>query len=154
MIARLRLWAYLAAVVSCALLAALGQTQFNLNEIAALGAPLPVEVRLRSTLYDLLGFSPTFAVLAAPALLVALPLAGWLARYLKPRWLIYALAGAAAIACALSIVNALAPMPTLIGADRYVLGRLMFMLCGACGALLFTWLTRAARLNYMEQNHA
>ena len=62
----------------------------------------------------------------------------WSARRLPPlRWGIFVLAGAAAIWTALALANALAPMPTLIAADRSWFGTLGLMASGSAGALLF-----------------
>ena len=46
---------------------------------------------------------------------------------------------------ALALANTLAPMPTLIAADRHPLGTLALMACGSAGALLFGLLGRRVR---------
>lgn len=144
------LFAFVVAVLLAALLASIFQTQTNLAALQALGAPMPVDVRLATTCLDLLGFAPTFALLAALGFLFALPLASWGARRQpRLRWAIYPAAGAAAIWLALALANALAPMPTLIAADRDPLGTLGLMACGSAGALLFGLLGR--RVRYRRQ---
>ena len=82
--------------------------------------------------------------LAVLALVVGL--AAWLARRMPAlRWLIFVLAGAAAIWSALALANSVAPMPTLIAADRSPFGTLGLMACGSVGALLFGLLGRRVR---------
>ncbi|VXB02281.1 hypothetical protein [Pseudomonas sp. 8O] len=140
------LLAFLLAVLLASLLASIFQTQTNLAALQALGAPMPLDVRVGTTCLDLLGFAPTFALLSTLGFLIALPLANWLARRMPPlRWLIFVLAGAAAIWTALALANALAPMPTLIAADRSPFGTLGLMACGSVGALLFGLLGRQVR---------
>jgi hypothetical protein len=134
---------FLLAVLLASVLGSVLQTQFNLANLQALGAPMPLTVRLQTTGLDLLGFSPTFALLVILGFLFALPTAHLLARsWPTGRWLLFALAGALAVWLALVLVNALLPMPTLIGANRSLSGTLGLMTCGSCGALLFAVLGR------------
>lgn len=140
------LLAFVLAVLLASLLASIFQTQTNLAALQALGAPVPLDVRLGTTFLDLLGFSPTFILLSALGFLVALPAAAWFARRMPMlRWLIFVLAGAMAIWSALALANAVAPMPTLIAADRSPVGTLGLMACGSVGALLFGLLGRQVR---------
>lgn len=140
------LLAFVLAVLLASLLASIFQTQTNLAALQALGAPMPLDVRVGTTCLDLLGFAPTFILLCALGFLVALPMAAWFARRIPTlRWLIFVLAGAAAIWSALALANALAPMPTLIAADRSTIGTLGLMACGSVGALLFGLLGRRVR---------
>ncbi len=140
------LLAFVLAVLLTSLLASIFQTQANLAALQALGAPMPLGVRLGTTCLDLFGFAPTFALLTALGFACALPLAVWSARRLPPlRWGIFVLAGAAAIWTALALANALAPMPTLIAADRSWFGTLGLMASGSAGALLFGLLGRRVR---------
>lgn len=91
------LLAFLLAVLLASLLASIFQTQTNLAALQAIGAPVPLSVRLGTTALDLLGFTPTFILLSALGFVFALPLAAWLARRMPAlRWLIFVLAGAAA----------------------------------------------------------
>lgn len=140
------LLAFLLAVLLASLLASIFQTQINLAALQALGAPMPMDVRVATTCLDLLGFAPTFILLSTLGFLVALPLAAWFARRMPTlRWLIFVLAGAVAIWTALALANTLAPMPTLIAADRSPFGTLGLMACGSVGALLFGLLGRQVR---------
>ncbi len=135
-----KLRAALAWFVAVGVTAALGsviQTQFNLAMVQQLGAPVPITVRLETTLHDLLNFAPTYAVLVAAAFLIALPVSGLLAR-LWPggRIVLHALAGGVAIIAALLVMNAILPA-TMIGAARFASGVAALALAGALGGLLF-----------------
>ncbi|MBU0900953.1 MAG: hypothetical protein KKH62_03230 [Gammaproteobacteria bacterium] len=136
---------FLFAVLLTSVLGAVLQTQFNLASLQALGAPVPLTVRLHTTGLDLLGFSPTFAVLVILGFICALPVASRFARaWPSGRWLVFALAGALAVWSALSLANALLPMPTLIAANRSLGGTAGLMACGSLGALLFALLWQRA----------
>lgn len=135
---------FVLAVLLAAVLASLVQSHFTVTALVALGAPMPLEVRLDTMARDLLGFAPTFALLCSVAFLVALPLTGrLLGRHPVVRLIGFASSGALAIWCALTAANFVLPMPTLIAADRYVSGTLGLLLAGACGAVLFSWLSRS-----------
>jgi hypothetical protein len=132
------LWSFVIAVVLVALIGAVLQTQYNLAMLEALGAPVPLEVRLQTTGLDLLGFAPVFAILVTFGFALALPLATLVSKFLPAlHWFVFALAGALAIFTALCAVNAALPMPTFIGANRSLDGTLGLMLCGALGGLLY-----------------
>jgi hypothetical protein len=134
---------FLLAVLLASVMGSVLQTQFNLANLQALGAPMPLEVRAYTTYLDLLGFSPTFAILVILGFMFALPAASLLARaWPTGRWLLFALAGGLAVLAAMALANALLPMPTLIGANRSLVGTLGLMACGSLGALLFAVLAR------------
>jgi hypothetical protein len=134
---------FLLAVLLASVMGSVLQTQFNLANLQALGAPMPLGVRAHTTCLDLLGFSPTFAVLVILGFTFALPAASLLARsWPTGRWLLFALAGALAVWLAMALANALLPMPTLIGANRSLAGTLGLMVCGSLGALFFAVLAR------------
>ncbi|HWV09024.1 MAG TPA: hypothetical protein VN156_05750 [Pseudomonas sp.] len=136
---------FLFAVLLATAVGTIAQTQFNLAAIQAIGAPIPLDVRLQTTALDLLGFSPTFGALVLVGFLFAIPAAAWSSRGLPAlRWLVFALTGALTVLAALMLANALAPMPTLIGANRTLLGTLALMASGSAGALFYTWLRRPA----------
>ncbi|MDR7023745.1 hypothetical protein [Pseudomonas peli] len=131
------------AVLLASVMGTVLQTQFNLANLQALGAPMPLGVRVQTTCLDLLGFSPTFAILVILGFIFALPAASLLARlWPMGRWLLFTLAGALAVLAAMALANALLPMPTLIGANRSLAGTVGLMACGSLGALLFAGLMR------------
>lgn len=134
---------FLLAVLLASVMGSVLQTQFNLANLQALGAPMPLGVRVQTTCLDLLGFSPTFAMLVILGFIFALPAASLLARlWPMGRWLLFTLAGALAVLAAMALANALLPMPTLIGANRTFAGTVGLMACGSLGALLFAVLMR------------
>lgn len=131
------LLAWLAATMVTAATGSVIQTQFNLAAIGALGAPVPFGARLQTTLQDLAAFAPMFAGITAAAFLVAFVTAGLLARrWPERRTLLYASAGAAAIAGAILLTNALLPI-TPIGATRGLAGLLALAAAGGLGGWAF-----------------
>ncbi|WAC42760.1 hypothetical protein OU997_10610 [Pseudomonas sp. SL4(2022)] len=134
---------FLFAVLLASALGSVLQTQFNLANLQALGAPMSLSIRLQTTGLDLLGFSPAFAVLVLLGFVFALPAASLLTRsWPRGRWLLFALAGALAVLAAMTLANALLPMPTLIGANRSLAGTLGLMACGSLGTLLYAGLVQ------------
>lgn len=139
------LFAWLAAAVVTGATGSIIQTQFNLAAIAAIGAPSSPAVRVQTTLQDLVGFAPAFAAITAGGYLIAFPAAAWLARSRQNyRTMLYATAGAAAIATAILVMNALLPV-TGIGATRWTSGVLALSAVGALGGLVFARLSRSTK---------
>jgi len=131
------LMAFLLAVVVTAVLGSIIQSQFNLASITALGVSVPVSTRFEVILFDLLSFAPTYGIIAAFALLIALLVAAWPASVfpaLKQFW--YGLAGFLAIYTALVIMNAMLPV-TVIGAARSTAGMMSLSMAGALGGWLY-----------------
>ncbi|MCH4565083.1 hypothetical protein MKP05_18455 [Halomonas sp. EGI 63088] len=126
--------AYVAAVLDATLLGSIVQTQFNLAALSALGADISFSTRLATTAHDLLGFTPLYGSLVAIMMLGAMPVASVVTRWLGfGAWPIHALAAALGLWVMLSIVDALAPMPTLIAATRSLEGTLAMMATAALG---------------------
>ncbi len=140
--------ALLAAVVVSAGLGSIIQTQFNLARIEALNESIEPGARLEATAFDLISFAPLYAVILALALLIAMLVATWLVRFL-PRArtvahaLLFALAGFAAVACALVAMNLMMPV-TIIAATRTTSGLILLSLAGAVGGWVYfrLWLAR------------
>lgn len=128
------------------LAAALGsvvQTQFNLAALIALGVDVPLVIRLRTTLADLLGFTPLYGAVVAMAFLLAFPVAALLVRLWPARDTeLYMLAGALAILAGLTLMNTALAI-TAIAATRSTLALLLMMLAGAAGGWLFARTGRA-----------
>ncbi len=139
-----RLSAWLAATLVTAVTGSIVQTQFNLAAIAMLGAPVPIALRLQTTLQDLAGFAPMLAAVAGAGLLVALPVAAWLGQRLARPVLLYTLAGAAVIAVAILLMNGVLPV-TAIAATRSMAGFLALTACGALGGWTFSRLAPGRR---------
>ncbi|MCC5856872.1 MAG: hypothetical protein JJT90_01835 [Ectothiorhodospiraceae bacterium] len=134
---------FLVAVVCAAALGSLVQSQFNLAALQGMGVPVPLGLWIRTSLQDLIGFAPIYAIVVAVAYLVAFPIAGLLARRLRGGavWL-YALAGGAGILLAILLINAALPM-TPLAVTRYALGTAALSVAGAIGGLIFARLGRA-----------
>jgi hypothetical protein len=130
------LLAWLAAVLTATVLGSIIQTQFNLARIAELGQPVPFSLRLETTLHDLAGFAPIWAVIAGLGLLIALTVAALVVRRwrLSGPWL-FALAGFLAVVTALVVMNAMLPV-TPVGAARSVVGIVAMALPGALAGWL------------------
>ena len=140
--------AFLLATAVATVLATLVQTQFNLAEITALGVEVPAAMRLHTTGQDLLGFTRTMGPIALCILLLALPVATWLARRYGYRLLLCFLAGGVGFYAGMAVIDAFAPMPTLIAATRSAAGKLSMALAMAVGAAVFALaspLTRPGR---------
>lgn len=138
------LLAWLAATLLTAAFGSVVQTQFNLAGITALGVPVPLALRLQTTAQDLAGFAPMLAAVVGAGFLVALPVAAWWVRRLQRRAFLYTLAGAAAVAVAILLMNALLPV-TAIAATRSPGGFLALTACGALGGCTFSRLAPAHR---------
>ncbi len=137
--------AFIVAVLVATTWGAIVQSQYNLSALASIGLDVDSSLRLRTTLRDIFsGFMPTYGgYVAAPALLVAFFLAGWVATRLNgSRYLWHSLAGALAILLAIPLVNYLAPVALLVGASRDYDCVFVMALGGALAGLLFAWLAR------------
>jgi hypothetical protein len=137
--------AWLAATAVTALVGSIIQTQFNLAAIAQLGASAPPGVRLQTTLQDITGFAPRFAAIVAAGFGIAFPVAALLRR-LWPggRTLLCMLAGVAAIAASILLMNAVVPI-TPIGATRSAAGLMAVSLAGAPGGWVYSRLASGGR---------
>lgn len=138
---------FVLALLVVTVLGSIIQTQLNLLALQGLGAEVSLMVRLETTVLDILRFGPVFASIVACSMLLALPMAAWLSRYVKPIWRapLCALAGAVGLWVALRVVDALAPMPTLIAATRSVAGTLAIITSAALGGWLFARLQSGTR---------
>jgi len=140
-----RALAFLAAVVLAVAWGSVVQTQLNLAGLAALGAPVPLDVRLATTVRDLSGFGPFYAILVLAGLMPALFFAGLLARRLPHyRDALFALAGAVGLIAAIRAVDATVPPPTLMWATRGWGGLLAMAAGAALGAWVYARLTRSS----------
>lgn len=129
------IWTCLLAV----LLSTLAQTQFNLLALQQLGVTIPFSERLATSLHDVRHFAPVYAAIFGCSYLVSQGIALWLSRWVAIRWqpALFALAAASGLLCTLLLVNALAPMPTLIAASRSLMGLLSLMLIAALAGAVF-----------------
>lgn len=134
-------FAWLSATAVAAVTGSVVQTQFNLGAIAALGAPVPWDERLATTLHDLAGFAPLYAAIVGAGFLVAFVLAALLVRaWPARRTLLYALSGIASVVTAIVLMNALLPVVG-IGATRWASGIAALGAAGGLGGWTFAVLT-------------
>jgi len=129
--------AWLGAVVLTAAAGSVIQTQLNLARLVELGAPVSLGRRLETTLADLIGFAPVWAIIVAAGMLVAFLVTGALAR----RWPVgavglHVLAGFTAPLAALLIMEAMMPV-TVVAAARGWMGMVLISVPGALGGWLY-----------------
>jgi hypothetical protein len=137
--------AFLAALALTYLLGSVLATQFVLHEVAGLGLPVPWAVRLDTTLFDLAGLARSYLPLLAVALVLALPVAAGLTRFMPgARPILYPAAGFVAV-LALHLIMAAVLGVTGIAATRSLPGLIAQGLAGAAGGALFHVLTAGRR---------
>ena len=113
-------------------------TQFNLAEIAALGLNVPFADRLATTAQDLVGGLPLIATIFGFGFLIAMPVAGMIARWIKilPH-VAHALGGFTGVAVTLFTLKALVAI-TPIGAARDINGFVALCLSGAIAGYIYS----------------
>ncbi len=138
---------WLVAALLAYLIASTLATQVILANVAALGPEVDLAVRLQATVHDLIGLSVSYLPLIAVGLLLGLPIAAGLGRWLPGQrlWL-YMAAGAVAIMAIHLLIKALLGLSG-IAATRGLLGLLSQGLAGACGGYLFYRLRLPGRPN-------
>ncbi|WP_198411299.1 PQQ-dependent sugar dehydrogenase [Marinimicrobium alkaliphilum] len=131
--------AFLMALALGAVLGSLIQTQFNLIGLGAMGADIGLGLRLEVSARDLVNFAPLYAAILGASLLVSLALAALISRWLPSRSFapLCALAAACGLWLTFKLVDALAPMPTLIAATRSVGGTLALVASAALAGWVF-----------------
>lgn len=137
--------AFVAAAVLTYIVASALVTQHTLARVVEMGLPVPVDVRLSSTLHDVLGMSSSYLPLITIGLLVAFGIAALITRMAPGRrTALFILAGAAALITvnlALQLAFGIAP----VASTRTTGGLLAQGGAGALGGLLFATLTRPSR---------
>ncbi|MDX1705784.1 hypothetical protein [Pseudidiomarina sp.] len=130
--------AFVIAIIAAALVASVIQTQFNLAALSELTLDIDMNTRISTIIHDIINFSPTIAVILLVALLIGFPVAYLLAQRWPDyeRWLFMA-AGGVGLAIAFTVVDAIAPMPTLIAANRTLLGFVLMSLTGVLAGWVF-----------------
>ncbi|MDL0432592.1 PQQ-dependent sugar dehydrogenase [Marinobacter sp. TBZ242] len=138
--------AFVIALLLGSVLGSLVQTQINLQALAGLGVEISPEVRLETTLADLINFAPLYAILFGLSFLVSQVAASLVVRLAgnSGRLWLHPVAAAVGLWATLRIVDALAPMPTLIAATRDTGGLMLMLLTAAISGWVFTVL--ASRL--------
>jgi hypothetical protein len=129
--------AYLLAVLASYCLASVAATQTVLQRVEAMGLPVSLAARLRTTAQDLLGLAGSYLPLIAIALALAFPVSAGLGR-LAPRqrqWL-FPLAGGVALLALHAIMKVVLGVSG-IAATRDWPGLLLQGLAGVLGGLCF-----------------
>jgi MFS family permease len=138
------LWVVLAfvlAVVVTTVVGTIAHTQFVLGRLTDLGIAVPFSERLSMTLHDVVGMGPMFGAIIGLGFLVAMAagaLVFWFAGV--QRFLIYAVAGAVAVAVALTAMGMVYDITPIAGA-RSTAGFVAQMIAGALGGLVFARLS-------------
>jgi hypothetical protein len=136
-----RLLAFFPAVVLATFLATTASTLSVLLRLRKLDVDVTAADALRAVAHDWVGMGPTYGALIAVGFLVALLVAGALARLLPAaRGFLYALAGAAAIATILLSMRTIFEITPIAGA-RSATGLAVQSLAGAIGTWFFARLT-------------
>jgi hypothetical protein len=130
---------YLLAVTVATALGSAVHTQMIVAGLTEAGALIQPDVRLAMTFNDFVGLAPQFGVVVAIALAIGFLIAAGLKRILKPLAPVaFPLAGAAAIAVALTVMHIAFDGITPIAGARTPLGFALECLAGAAGGLVFS----------------
>lgn len=130
--------AYAAAVVVTLLLASAFHTQMVIKALIDVGAAVSLERRLGMTGTDLIGLAPQFGLVIAIGLAIGFLAAAILKRFLKPLAPVaYPIAGAAAIAVALTAMSMAFDGITPIAGARSAFGFGLQCFAGAIGGAVF-----------------
>lgn len=134
---------FLMALATGVVLGTVVQTQVNLWSLQAMGVGVGIEARVSATAHDLVYFAPLYLLLFGVSFLASQSAAAVVSRFVGRglRVPLSALAGGVGLWVALMIVNALAPMPTLIAATRTAGGLLAMLSTAAFAGALFARLT-------------
>jgi hypothetical protein len=133
---------YAAAVAIAAVTGSVFHTQSILARLSAVGADIPLKMRVETTVSDFLGLAPQYGLVVAIALAVGFVVAALAKRLLKPLAPIaYPLAGAAALGAALALMAAAFDGITPIAGARGAVGFGLQCLAGGLGGLVFAALT-------------
>ena len=141
--------AWIAAVLTTAVLGSIFQTQNVLARLSGVGADISVVDRIGMTGYDLFYFAKVLGIFVSVALLVAF-LAGALLIRLSGlnRAVVYAGAGAVAMAVMLYLMkNAFFGVQLVAGA-RDSIGFAFILIAGALGGLVFARLSRRRAVRF------
>jgi hypothetical protein len=130
--------AFLLAVAATTVLGSVAATQFILAELQKMEVAIPLAVRLKTTVHDVVGMSPAFALIVGAAFLVAFLFAALLTRFVPlPSRAWYLIGGAVAVVAALVLIKSQLGGSPVAGA-RGGLGLAAQGLAGLAGAWVFT----------------
>lgn len=134
--------AFILAVVAVTVLGAVAHTQFVLAGLTDLDIAIPLSERVSMTLHDIGGMGPLYGMIIGLGFLVAMPAAALVFRLAgTQRMLVYAVAGAAAVAVALTVMGMVYDITPIAGA-RSIAGFVVQMIAGGLGGLIFARVSR------------
>ncbi len=129
--------AYLSAVLVASVLGCAASAQFTLANLIGFGIDVPLTTWLATSLEDVIGMGPTYAVVAAVAFIPGFGFASLLLRWVPgPRSFWFAVAGGAAIVTAILLLRHLGG-GTIFGGARSPMGLLAQALAGGVAGWLF-----------------
>ncbi|GAC13144.1 hypothetical protein [Aliiglaciecola lipolytica] len=130
---------FLAAAVSCFILASLLHTQFVLHGLIELDVVIDWQTRLSASGKDILGLLPSYGTLISIALLIAFLCVFFLNKvFTQPKVWLYPIAGAAAMFTMLAAMQPVMDI-TLIAGARSNLGIAAQSLAGVFGGWVFMY---------------
>lgn len=134
--------AFVVALLAGVIVGSLIQTHLNMEALRQLGVEVSPGLQIQSSLHDLVNFAPLYAAIFGASFLVSQTIAMLVTRRVLTRWRapVCALAAASGLWLAFLLVNALAPMPTLIAASRGIGGTLLLVAVAGFSGWLFAWL--------------
>lgn len=123
-------------------------SQGNLAQVAALGLEVTMGIRIDAAVHDVSNMYGIYLPVVAVALLIALPVARLVIRFLPSARLIgYTLAGFVALLATHLIMAAVFNGIVGIAPARFIDGLLLQGIAGALGGLAFHYVTRLAGSN-------
>jgi CBS domain containing-hemolysin-like protein len=138
--------AFLISVAVTFIAASIANTQFVLAGLSDIGADITPEVRLHSTLSDLVGLAPGYSAVIALSFIIAFTVAWGVKRIIPVLAAVaYPIAGAAAVASALFGMNAAFDGLWLIPSARSDIGFALQCGAGALGGLVYESLRPGSR---------
>ncbi len=140
-----RIGSFVLAVAVAYLLAVISASQHVAASLEGMGAEVGFGTRLGMIAHDLGGMATSFLPMIFIGFLVAFAVAALLVRWLpRGRYLLYSIAGAAAIVTIHLALNAAFDI-TPVAVARSAGGLAVQGLCGAVGGYLYARITRTAR---------
>lgn len=138
--------AFATALVTGALLGSIVQTQINLLALRGLGVEIGIGTWLGTTLEDAAKFGPVYLMVFGVGFLVSQVTAMALTRRVLQSWrrVSCALAAAVGLWVTFTLVDAMAPPPTLIAATRAPVGMLAMLVTAAIAGWVFAAMASAA----------
>lgn len=132
--------AYLAALIFGSVLGSVVQTLLNLMALCKLGVEIDLSTRAATVAQDLVHFGPVYAAIFGLSFAISQALAVLVSNRTGQSWLttLCALGAACGLWAAVRLVDALAPMPTLIAATRSGFGMLAMAASAAAAGWLFS----------------